>query len=563
MVFGKSIPLLFAAPSALQTNIPLTGRGVGYISRKPTHLQSTVERSTTNDESFGITDAVELSRQTYEDLASGCFITKVSPTIYFQYTRPHVERTNKDFEEEVTSTDNAHEMYKKIQDSHDNTRPLLLYLPGLDGQGISAVQQFDDLSNNFEFWRMRIDPVHDRSSFTELTTAVSKFIQDIAKEDRNIILVGESFGGLLAPSVTMRCEAIAKRNGVESPIQGLVMVNPATSFYKTNWNTWAPILASLRHIEQEEEDGTMDNQLPTPYSVLGGMALSMTIPDSSQYKSILDMVTRTSVDELSDVLTTMRDGFGILADNLPAKVVEHRVGQWCNVGSNVVNPRLKNLQTPTLFIGGDEDSMLPTKEEGERLVKLMPDCTSMSVKDAGHFILDDRFNLTEAIIEAPFYKKSVHEKTYDPITDWVAPTNDEIQEAVENRVKPLRQLFSPKFFSTDSEGKRHTGLGKVPSPDGPLLFVANHQLIGLDLGMIISELLEQRGLAARGLAHPIVFQAGNGGFGNGPGPTGPPQRITKRNKDGIVDPPTGDFQRFGAVMVSITCMIYIILPTHQ
>ena len=300
----------------------------------------------------------------------------------------------------------------------------------------------------------------------------------------------------------MRCEAIAKRNGVESPIQGLVMVNPATSFYKTNWNTWAPILASLRHIEQEEEDGTMDNQLPTPYSVLGGMALSMTIPDSSQYKTILDMVTRTSVDELSDVLTTMRDGFGILADNLPAKVVEHRVGQWCNVGSDVVNPRLKNLQTPTLFIGGDEDSMLPTSDEGERLVKLMPDCTSMSVKDAGHFILDDRFNLTEAIIEAPFYKKSEQEKTYDPITDWVAPTDDEIQEAVENRVKPLRQLFSPKFFSTDSEGKRHTGLGKVPSPEGPLLFVANHQLIGLDLGMIISELLEQRGLAARGLAHP-------------------------------------------------------------
>ena len=137
MVFGKSIPLLFAAPSALQTNIPLTGRGVGYISRKPTHLQSTVdERSTIiNDESvsFGIADAVELSRQTYQDLATGCFITKASPTIYFQYT----SATNEDFEEEV-STDNAHEMYQKIQDSHDNTRPLLLYLPGLDGQGISA-----------------------------------------------------------------------------------------------------------------------------------------------------------------------------------------------------------------------------------------------------------------------------------------------------------------------------------------------------------------------------------------------------------------------------------------
>ena len=139
MVFGKSIPLLFAAPSALQTNIPLTSRGVGYINRIPTHLQSTVERSTNDEVSFGIADAVELSRQTYQDLATGCFITRASPTIYFQYTRPVVQRStnNEDFEEEV-STDNAHEMYTKIQDSHDNTRPLLLYLPGLDGQGISA-----------------------------------------------------------------------------------------------------------------------------------------------------------------------------------------------------------------------------------------------------------------------------------------------------------------------------------------------------------------------------------------------------------------------------------------
>lgn len=67
--------------------------------------------------------------------------------------------------------------------------------------------------------------------------------------------------------------------------------------------------------------------------------------------------------------------------------------------------------------------------------------------------------------------------------------------------------------------------------------------------MIIAELLTERGIAARGLAHPIVFQGGNG-FGGGAGPTGPPQRIVKRNKDGQLDRPKGDFQTFGAVMVT-------------
>ena len=144
------------------------------------------------------------------------------------------------------------------------------------------------------------------------------------------------------------------------------------------------------------------------------------------------------------------------------------------------------MNVSTLFIGGDEDTMLPTKEEGDRLVDLMPDCEAISVKDAGHFILDDRFNLTSAIIDAHFdpFNKKEDEKKYDAINDWKKPSEEEIQEAVENRVKPLRDLVSPKFFSTGTDGKRYAGLGKIPSPDGPLLFVANHQLIGLDLGKL-------------------------------------------------------------------------------
>ena len=550
MVSFKALPLLFAAPSALQTNYHLGG--VGRSHRAVTSLRSTVEKSTdaSSSETFTLRDMVAASKHIYRTLADGCFTTRASPTISFHYTRPVSERkVSSSFEDLPHGSDDATHIYEEIQASHDDTKPLLLYLPGLDGVGVSAVQQFDDLSNTFELWRMRIDPETDKSSFAELTNAVSDFIQDVAiKQNRKVILVGESFGGLLAPSVAMKMEAIAggKEN---SPVMGLVMVNPATSFYKTNWSTWAPILASLRHIEQEEEEG---RTFPTPYSVLGGVALSMTIPDSSQYQSILNMITKTSTDELQDVLTSMRDGFGILADNLPAKIIEHRVSQWCNVGSQVVNPRLHKLNVPTLFIGGDSDNMLPTKEEGDRLVDLMPDCTSMSVKDAGHFILDDRFNLTEAIVESPFdplgLKTNV--KKYDPIADWQVPTDAEILEAIDNRVKPLRDIFSPQFFSTGTDGKRMMGLGKVPSPpNGPILFVANHQLIGLDLGMIIAELLEKRNIAARGLAHPIVFQGGNG-FGGGAGPTGPSGRITKRNKDGAVDPPPGDFQTFGAVMVT-------------
>lgn len=554
--FGGAIPLLFAVPSALRSNtntIPLGGARRSS-SAAHTSLRSTVETSEAKNDAFTIRDVIQYSKNTYRDLAEGCFITKATPTISFHHIRPLSDRIShgaRALDERLAGcSDDISEIYEEIRATHDNTKPLLLYLPGLDGVGISAAQQFDDLSNAFELWRMRVDPVHDRSTFAELTITVSNFIKEVAVEqNRKVIIVGESFGGLLAPSVAMRLESIAGKD--DSPVMGLVMVNPATSFDKTNWSTWAPILASLRHIESEEEEG-ISPSLPTPYSVLGGMALSLTIPDRSQFDSIFKIFSETRTDGLQDVLESMRDGFGILADNLPAKVVEHRVVNWCNVGSQVVSEkRLGSLNVSTLFIGGDEDSMLPTKEEGDRLVQLMPDCTCMTVRDAGHFVLDDRFNLTSAIEEAPFdpFKKKRKEKKYDPITDWEVPSDEDIHEASANRVQPLRKLLSPQFFSTGPDGKRNVGLGKVPTTNGPLLFVANHQLIGLDLGMIIAQLLEERNIAARGLAHPIVFQGGNA-FGGGAGPTGPPQRITKRNKEGPVDPTPGDFQTFGAVMVT-------------
>lgn len=557
LFLGKAISLLFTAPSI---------RIAPYV--KTTSLHSTIQKESITEDLF-IND--EISEQSparkiiadvkdiYQGLSHGCYTYESTPTIQFKYTSPLEERLSFKDTMEQSMSSGTESIYDQIKSSHQNSKPVLLYLPGLDGTGLSASQQFDDLSNTFEFWRMTIDKTIDRSSFTELTTAVSSFVQKIVVEqDRQVILVGESFGGLLAPSVALRLQSMAKSSNTKNPVRGMVMINPATSFYESYWPAFGPILTSLRHIEQEEEEG-ISSSWPTPYSVVGGIALALAVPDSTQFSNILNMVTATKVstaDELQDVVNSMRDGFGILADNLPAKVVEHRVSQWLPVGCSVVNPRLDQIDISTLVIVGEDDKMLPTKEEGNRLVKAMKNCTSLSVKGSGHFVLDDRFNLTEAIIDAPFdpfNNKKEDKKKYDPITDWKPPSAEDVREAVDSRVKPLRALTSPKFFSTGSDGKRRVGLGQVPNNvDGPLLFVANHQLLGLDLAIIIAELLEQRGIAARGLAHPVVFQAGNGvGAGEGPTPTGGQSRRTsKRDKNGPVDPPPGDFQTFGAVMVT-------------
>jgi len=195
---------------------------------------------------------------------------------------------------------------------------------------------------------------------------------------------------------------------------------------------------------------------------------------------------------------------------------------------------------------------LPTKEEAERLVTTMPNCTSMMIKGSGHFVLDDRVNLTNLVLDAHFSDafKRQKDKVYDPILDWELPNEEVFQRTLETQVQPFRTITSPVFFSTGAGKKRRLGLGQIPQPseERSILFVANHQFFGLDLGMIISQLLEERNITARGLAHPVIFQGSSGGGGGGFDQRTPDEPVI-RDKDGRL-PEMGTFQKFGAVMVT-------------
>jgi len=108
-------------------------------------------------------------------------------------------------------------------------------------------------------------------------------------------------------------------------------------------------------------------------------------------------------------------------------------------------------------------------------VKIIPTSKKINVPGSGHYVLDGRVNLTEAIIFSDIDPLGLKkQKKRDPILDYELPSWDAVQSIIDNRVQPLRQLTSPVFFSSDETGKRWAGLGKVPS-NGPIVFVANHQ----------------------------------------------------------------------------------------
>ena len=467
-------------------------------------------------------DLASSFQKVYEDLAVPSQIClQASPTIRFD------------------------KVFSNATTEHDN-KPIAVFLPGLDGYGISAAtHQFHDLSKTFQFWKLFVDP-SDRSSFHQVTTTVSDFLIELhTNTSQPITLIGESCGGLFAAAVALKLRHSAV-------LQGLVVVNPATSFDRTAWDLVAPQLAMLDDLAVAPTK-TDASPLPSPYAVLGSLVLSATVFDNQQFRSILDAILSVTDTTPQDLLETTLLAFQETEARLPAPLLKHRI-QWLAVGASVVDARLAQIMVPTLVVVGQEDRLLPSKSEADRLVKTLPNAEKLTVRQRGHFVLDDKVNLTEAILYSlidPLAWTQTKRK-YDPITDWKLPDQATIDNVKESRLANLVAAHSPVWFSTDSQGKRWRGLHKLPGPfdpdyqrDGPILVVGNHQLAGLDLGLILTEVYSQCGFWPRGLAHPVTF-FGSEDF---------PGELNGR-KPGLMDGPAGSadmrpsFQLFGAVKVT-------------
>jgi pimeloyl-ACP methyl ester carboxylesterase len=450
-------------------------------------------------------------------------------------------------------------------------RPVAIYLPGLDGSGISsATYQYNDLAQAFELWRMSMQPT-DRSSFGDVVDAVVEFINERrievgesgGRSHPSIVLIGESMGGLIAAATALRFERKSSRNTTlhKSPLAGLVLINPATSIDQTLLDVWVPLLTALdtsptMSVRPESAElGTL-----TPYAVLGSLVLSALIPDNDQRSRIVQSLLNTSdlqfpprsLRQVQLVYEALISTLGRTADRLPAGLLEHRL-RWLTMAAPVVNSRLSRISIPTIVIAGDSDQLLPSSDEASRLVDAIPNCEKLVVPGRGHFVLDSNVNLTEAIVFSnidPLGKKQG--KPYDPILDWNLPNPEEIQRDLRTVVGPVREQHSPVFFTTDKNGKRWKNLVKFPSRDSnsnPILLVGNHQFAASDLSLLVAELLKQKGMIFRGLAHPVVFR-----FGQGRSDLGGRQAGIIQSTGGDGNNPFagqfGNLQKYGAVLVS-------------
>ncbi|CAN8273436.1 unnamed protein product [Cochlearia groenlandica] len=358
--------------------------------------------------------------------------------------------------------------------------PILLFLPGIDGNGLGLIRQHQKLGQMFDIWCLHI-PSSNRTSFTDLVRMVETTVKSESQRSHGkpIYLVGESVGACIALAVAA-C----------NPLIDLVLIlsNPATSFGNSPLQHLAPLLNVLP--EQ------LDLALPSVLNLIPGGHLKRMIAHWA--KGLPEKETAANIYQ--DLVTTSTFT-SILADTFQRETLLWKL-KLLDAASMFANEHLHRVQAQTLILSSGNDQILPSKSEGKRLRKKLSKCELRSFNDNGHFLLlEDGIDLVSIIKATSFYRRGSHQ---DYVFDYIPPTLSEFNKCYGfNRL--LELIMGPVFLSTTEDGKVVRGLGGIPE-EGPVLLVGNHMLLASDKISLPGQFVHERNINLRPLVHPMMFK---------------------------------------------------------
>jgi pimeloyl-ACP methyl ester carboxylesterase len=220
--------------------------------------------------------------------------------------------------------------------------------------------------------------------------------------NREVFLMGESFGGLLAMGTALERSNRPDTREASTEIKGVILVNPATSYSRTIWAKFGGVITKL----------------PEPLYGLSLLPIGLLLVDGGQIQSIVkDAFDRlresrspSSGEQRAKMAALGLSPFHIeffsaalpvlieRLNLLPAPCLEWRLLQWLGAGSDMVEPQLHRMKTPVLVVAGTVDRLLPSFEEAKRLKRELKDCQVHFVEGAGHGgSLDQRVQLLEIL----------------------------------------------------------------------------------------------------------------------------------------------------------------------
>eukprot|EP00892_Ulva_mutabilis_P002490 jgi/Ulvmu1/12241/UM086_0032.1 len=380
--------------------------------------------------------------------------------------------------------------------AHD--KPVMVYLPGIDGTGLAAFRQFPTISDDFTLSTFSV-PSTDRSSFTELVQTCTEYVRHVAANSpptRPIYLFGESFGGILALAV-----------GIEAPeaVDRIVLVNPATSFLDSPWAEAKPLIQSLPEEAYAALPFVLAPILSNPVTMAAKKARGATSP-------------LQAVQLIGQGMLDMLPGLSKLAEILPKDTLVWKLGLLAE-GCRYIDTRYHMVPQRVFVVAGAGDWLIPSAEEAPALKALLPNCRTRVLPMRSHALLQDSdIDLAALLREEGFYTPvrrltgngaTLRTRipglgTFGRPTPVELPTREEYTEDAAS-LDTLRAATSPVFFSTAADGSVEQGLRHLALEAGrPVLLVGNHQTFPIDLGPLVDGVYGATGVLPRGLTHPTA-----------------------------------------------------------
>lgn len=237
------------------------------------------------------------------------------------------------------------------------SRPLFVFLPGMDGSGALLQPQVAGLSSHFDIRSLSIPP-DDRTGWGELTERVAALIrmEQQRHPGHTTTICGESFGGCLALSLISRFPELCDQ---------LILINPASS---ARHQPWISACSSLTEL------------LPAPLYQLSSLSLC----------NLLIASHRVSRPLRQQLLVAMQ-------------AVSPRSAAWRMAllrQFRLEDLALDRVLQPVLILASGADRLLPSHYEARRLARCLPRARTLLLPDSGHACLLERQVDLSAILKS-------------------------------------------------------------------------------------------------------------------------------------------------------------------
>lgn len=261
----------------------------------------------------------------------------------------------------------------------------LCYIPGLDGTHASPFVQWPSLAE--DGWTLRVQDVRASPVEESFDAAVEAVIAYLRSSTIPTVLMGESYGGVIAAAAALREPTL---------LEGLVLVNPATAY---------------SHRPRLRADATILKSVPTALFpaacalILGRKSFDVDFLLGALRDVLFDrklVKLRESDPSLAACYDAALRELTAQLVELPPKAFMVQRLHHLEAGCALLDAALPTMAVPVLVIAGTADALLDSEVEAARLQSVLGDerCSVQLVPGAGHAgTLDQRVDLAAVIAE--------------------------------------------------------------------------------------------------------------------------------------------------------------------